>query len=143
MLAAAETAYWNPAIVTDKDGKATVTFTLPEQSTAWRLLAKGITADTLAGEAAETLAVKKDLFGELKLPPSFTDGDQSEVIASIHNDAVEKGPIEVTLKTTIGGRTVEEKKTVEVDGKGIREVAFTVGDVGRGTSGERKRSISR
>ena len=94
----AETAYWNPAIVTDKDGKATVTFTLPEQSTAWRLLAKGITADTLAGEAAETLVVKKELFGELKLPPSFTDGDQAEVIASIHNDAVEKGPIEVTLR---------------------------------------------
>ena len=32
-----------PSIVTDKDGKATVTFTVPERSTAWRLLAKGIT----------------------------------------------------------------------------------------------------
>ena len=76
LLAAAETAYWNPSIITGKDGQATVTFTLPEQSTAWKLLAKGITADTLAGEAAEPLVVKKDLFGELKLPPSFTDGDQ-------------------------------------------------------------------
>ena len=76
LMAAAETAYWNPAIVTDKDGKATIALVLPEQSTAWRLLAKGITADTLAGEAAETLTVKKDLFGELKLPASFTDGDQ-------------------------------------------------------------------
>ena len=107
-------------------------FTLPEQSTAWRLLAKGITADTLAGEAAETLTAKKDLFGELKLPPSFTDGDQAEVVASIHNDAIEKGPIQVTLRTTIGGRTVEEKKTIEVRAKGIREVAFDVGTRGEG-----------
>ena len=126
-IAAAETAYWNPAIVTDKDGHATITFTLPERSTAWRLLAKGITADTLAGEATESLTANKDLFGGLKLPPSFTDGDQAEVVASIHNDAVEKGPIQVTLRTTIGDRTVEEQKTVEVQAKGIRDVTFNVG----------------
>ena len=131
-IAAAETAYWNPAIVTDKDGHATITFTLPERSTAWRLLAKGITADTLAGEATESLTANKDLFGGLKLPPSFTDGDQAEVVASIHNDAVEKGPIQVTLRTTIGDRTVEEQKTVEVQAKGIRDVTFNVGTRGEG-----------
>ena len=119
-----ETGYWNPAVATDKDGKATVTFTVPERSTAWKLLAKGITTETLAGEATDDLAVKKDLFGELKLPLAFTDGDEAEVLASVHNDAVEKGPIEVTLKTTIGGRTVEEKKTIDVTAKGIQELAF-------------------
>jgi uncharacterized protein YfaS (alpha-2-macroglobulin family) len=77
--------------ITDKDGKATVTFPVPERSTAWKLLAKGITAETLAGEAGDGLTVKKDLFGQLKLPLSFTDGDEAEVLASVHNDAVEKG----------------------------------------------------
>ncbi len=137
----AETAYWNPAIVTGKDGKATVTFTVPERSTAWRLLAKGITTDTLAGQADQSLVVKKELFGELKLPQSFTEGDQAQVIASIHNDAVEKGPITVTLKTTIGGRTIAEAKTITVDGKGIREVVFPVdlkGGEWRVESGERR-----
>ena len=136
---AAETAYWNPSIVTDKDGKAAVTFVVPERSTAWKLLAKGITTDTLAGEAAESLVVKKDLFGQLKLPRSFTDGDQAEVIASVCNDAIDKGQIDVTLKTTIGGRSVREKKTIDVESKGIREVAFKVelrkaaGDDGQGS----------
>ena len=111
---------------------ATITLALPEQSTAWRLLAKGITTDTLAGEAAETLIAKKDLFGELKLPPSFTDGDQAEVVATIHNEAVEKGPIQVTLRTTIGGRTVVEQKNVAVSSRGIREVTFSVGTGGGG-----------
>jgi len=119
-----ETGYWNPAIVTDKDGKATVKFTVPERSTAWKLLAKGITTETLAGEATDELTVKKDLFGELKLPLSFTDGDRAEILASVHNDAVEKGQIEVVLKTTIAGRTIEEKKTVEVKAKGIEELVF-------------------
>ena len=121
-----ETAYWNPAVVTGDDGKATVTFAAPERSTAWTLMAKGITPDTLAGEATHDLAVKKDLFGQLKLPPAFTDGDRAEVSVSVHNDAIEKGQIEVALKTTIAGRSVEEKKTIDVDAKGIRELAFAV-----------------
>ena len=121
--AAQETAYWNPAIVTDEKGKATVTITLPERTTAWKLLAKGVTTETLAGEAEAELVVKKDLFGELKLPLAFTDGDEAEILASVHNDAVEKGPIEVTLKTMIGGKSVEETKTLDA-GKGIHELTF-------------------
>ncbi|HVX09744.1 MAG TPA: tetratricopeptide repeat protein [Pirellulales bacterium] len=120
-----ETAYWNPIVVTDKDGKATVSITLPERTTAWKLLAKGITADTLAGEAEAELVVKKDLFGELKLPLAFTDGDQAEIQTTIHNDLEAKEKIEVTLKTTIGGKSVEEKKTIEA-GKGMQDVPFKV-----------------
>ncbi|HVW38373.1 MAG TPA: alpha-2-macroglobulin family protein, partial [Pirellulales bacterium] len=118
-----ETAFWDPAVVTDKEGKATVTITLPEKTTAWKLLAKGVTTETLAGEAEGELTVKKDLFGELKLPLAFTDGDEAEIQATVHNDAVDKGSIEVTLKTTIGGKTVEEKKTLDA-GKGIHELTF-------------------
>ena len=88
-------------------------------------MAKGVTTETLAGEAEGELVVKKDLFGELKLPLAFTDGDQAEIQTTIHNDAVEKGPIEVTLKTTIGGKTVEEKKTIEA-AKGMKDVPFNV-----------------
>lgn len=136
----AETAYWNPSVTTGKDGKATVRITLPERSTAWRLLAKGITTDTLAGEADQSLVVKKDLFGQLKLPQSFTDGDRAQVVASIHNNAIDKGSIEVALKTTIGGRTVTETKTVAFDAKGIRDVVFPIdlgGERGEGR-GERR-----
>ena len=88
--------------------------------------------------------VKKDLFGQLKLPLSFTDGDEAEVIASIHNDAIDKGPIEVTLKTTIGGKSVEEKKTITVDAKGIQEVTFPGGSCkGREERGEGRGRRSR
>ncbi|MCR4414076.1 MAG: MG2 domain-containing protein, partial [Thermoguttaceae bacterium] len=121
-----ETGYWNPAVVTDNEGKATLTVVVPERTTAWRFLAKGITAETLAGETTADVVVKKDLFGELKLPMAFTDGDEAEVLVTVHNDAIDKGPIEVVLKTTIAGRSVEEKKTIEVTAKGLYEVPFKV-----------------
>lgn len=123
-LSVEETGYWNPSVVTGKDGQATVTLTMPGQSTAWTLAAKGITPETLSGETSESLVVKKDLFGQLRLPTSFTDGDQAEIGVTVHNDLVDRGPIEVTLKTTVAGRTVEERKTIEVKSKGIQELAF-------------------
>ncbi len=121
-----ETGYWNPAVVTDAKGQATLEIVVPERTTAWRILAKAITAQTLAGEASADLVVKKTLFGELKLPLAFTEGDEAHVLAVVHNDALEKGSIEVTLRTTIGGRTVEEKKAIAVQSKGLYEESFRV-----------------
>lgn len=117
-------AYWNPTIVTDENGRATVTISVPERSTAWRLLAKGITVDTLVGETYEALVVKKDLFGQMRLPLAFTDGDKVDIPVSVHHDASAKASVEVTLKTTIGGRVVEETQTVEVGKKRITEIGF-------------------
>jgi len=124
--ASQETGYWNPAVLTDAKGQATLELVVPQRTTAWRILAKGITAQTLAGEACADLVVKKTLFGELRLPLAFTEGDEAEVLCTVHNDALDKGPIEVALRTTIGGRTVEEKKTLSVQSKGLHEVGFRV-----------------
>jgi alpha-2-macroglobulin len=119
-----ETGYWNPAVTTGPDGKTTLTLTVPERSTAWKFLAKGLSAETLAGEATDELTVKKDLFGEIRLPMAFTDGDTAEIPVTVHNDAIEKGTIEVVLRTTIGGHRVEETKTLQVTAKGLQEVTF-------------------
>lgn len=108
-----ETGYWNPSLVTGADGQATVTFRMPELSTAWSLVAKGITTETLVGETAQPIVATKELFGQLRLPAAFTDGDQAEIGALVENHLVAEGSIEVTLKTTIGSRTVEEHKTLE------------------------------
>ncbi len=136
-----ETGYWNPAVITDTDGKATLTLNVPERSTAWKFLAKGLTAETLAGEATDDLLVKKDLFGEIKLPLAFTDGDTAEIPVTVHNDAIEKGTIEVVLRTTIGGRKVEETKHVDCGQQGIARGELQGGvEAARGRDkGERRR----
>jgi uncharacterized protein YfaS (alpha-2-macroglobulin family)/tetratricopeptide (TPR) repeat protein len=121
-----ETGYWNPMIVTDASGQATLTVTMPDRSTAWKLNANGITTDTLAGEAEDSLSVKKELFGELKLPSAFTDGDQAEVLATLHNDLIDAGEINVTLKATFAGKTVTQQKKLTVTKKGMQEIVFPV-----------------
>ncbi len=119
-----ETGYWNPALVTDVDGKATLTFALPDRSTGWSLLAVGVTADTLAGEAQHDFAVRKDFFGQLKLAAAFADGDSAEIEASVHNNVLDEGEVDVALTVRIGERSTTERKKLEIVKTGTQDLTF-------------------
>lgn len=126
-MGTAETGYWNPIIVTNKDGKAEVTFRLPERSTAWQLQSRAVTKDTLAGEAELEIITKKDLFGEIKTPLTFMQGDQAKIIAEVHNAVIAKGEtINVTFKATLGEKTTELRKAITSQGPGVEEVQFPI-----------------
>ncbi|QEG41940.1 tetratricopeptide repeat protein [Roseimaritima ulvae] len=125
-MAYSETAFWDPTIVTDAKGKASVTITLPTRSTAWRLQAKGINAQTLAGQASTELITKKDLFGELKLPLAFTEGDQVEVPVEIHNALEGPHTIKVVMKVTQGDKSTEQTQSFDITGPGIHPLSFPV-----------------
>jgi tetratricopeptide (TPR) repeat protein len=127
-MSSSETGYWNPTIITDAKGKATVTFKLPVRSTAWKLRSKGVNADALAGQTDVEIITKKDLFGELKTPLAFHSGDKAHVIVEVHNSVVKKGEkINVTLKSTVGDRAIEVKHTLDSTGPGIQELTIPVG----------------
>ena len=113
-MAHAETAFWDPMIVTDGAGKAILTITMPDRSTAWRLRAKGINGETLAGEATADVITKKELFGEMKLPMAFTVGDKANIPVEIHNSLDGARSIKVTLKATLGDKSTEQTKTIDV-----------------------------
>jgi alpha-2-macroglobulin len=120
-----ETGYWNPAVVTNAAGKASVTFRLPERATAWRVRAAGIDVESLAGEATLDLVAKKDFFGEMKLPAAFTAGDRAEVLVDVQNASVASGEkIDLRLKLTLNDRTTELKKSLVSQGPGMQSVSF-------------------
>ena len=119
-----EVGYWNPSVRTDDKGEATLEITVPDRSTSWRFLAKGVTIDTLAGEADAQLVAAKELFGDLKLPLAFVDGDQVDVIATVQQAKSKKNQqVTVTLKTTIGDKTAQQTKTIDSK-KGSQELPF-------------------
>ena len=119
-----EVGYWNPSLVTNKEGEASIEVTVPDRATAWKFVVKGITKDTLAGEAHSSLRVAKDLFGDLKLPMAFVDGDQASIIATIQQSKARKDQeVSVTLKTTIGGKTSQQTKKLPAK-KGAQDILF-------------------
>jgi len=92
-----DTAYWNPAVVTDAGGRATVTVELPDNLTTWRMTAKGISADTLVGEARVEIVSTLPLLVRPVAPRFFVVGDWATLSAVVHNNTDEAVSVEISL----------------------------------------------
>ena len=90
-------AYWNPSLRTDEDGHAEVSVELPDNLTTWRMGARGVTAETLVGEADVDVISTKDLLVRPVAPRFFVVGDEAELAAVVHNNTAEPLEVEVLL----------------------------------------------
>ncbi|WZP00456.1 MG2 domain-containing protein [Isosphaeraceae bacterium EP7] len=119
-----ETAYWNPAVVTDAKGKATLTIKAPAALSEYRFTAKGVTgADTLVGQTTASLVVRKDVFVDLKVPATLTQGDSPRFVAQLHHNGV-KGKASLILKAYAGDRETSYPREIELTGDGVEEILF-------------------
>jgi tetratricopeptide (TPR) repeat protein len=129
-----ETAYWNPLVVTGKDGKTRVTFKAPSAMSEYRFTARGVTgADTLAGQTTTTLTVRKNFFVDLKVPSSLTQGDKPRFIAQVHHMGV-AGQLALRLTIYAGGRDEVYPRTLDLVRDGVEEVVFDPFEVPDGDS---------
>ncbi|MDF1666024.1 MAG: tetratricopeptide repeat protein, partial [Planctomycetota bacterium] len=95
----ADTAFWSANVVTNGDGSATVTLDLPSNLTLWRATARGVTSQTLVGEATTQISVTKDVVASVALPRFLTHKDKAILTISGHNrtDKTLKGRLSVKL----------------------------------------------
>ena len=112
------TAYWNGALRTDAGGRAAVEVQLPDTLTTWRLTARGVTADTKAGEAHNDIVTAKDVIIRPAVPRFLVAGDKAALGAIVHNFTGTASDIDVTL--TADGVIISGDATrrvrVEADG---------------------------
>jgi len=92
-----DTAIWLPTLVTDQNGKATVSVDLPDSLTSWRLSAKAVTTDTQAGEASINVTTQQEVVVRPILPRVLTNGDQVSLSAMVHSYASEALDLAVSL----------------------------------------------
>jgi hypothetical protein len=100
-----DTAYWNPTLVTNDQGEALFSVTLPDNLTTWQLTAKGVTADTLVGQRKHEIVTTKDLLVRPITPRFFVIGDQVQIEAAVHNNTKEDHP--VAIQFSVEGEGVE------------------------------------
>ena len=96
-----DTADWQPAIFTDDNGRATVTITLPDSLTRWRIVARAITADEAprVGEAQTTITTTQAIVIRPILPRTLVQGDRVLLSASIHNNTALTRTSQVWIET--------------------------------------------
>ncbi len=81
----AETAFWQPHLLTGADGTATLEFTVPDSVTGWRVFVHGVTRDLLGGTLAAEARTVKDLMVRPYLPRFFREGDKAELRVMVNN----------------------------------------------------------
>lgn len=80
-----DTVVWLPEVRTGSDGWVTVTVTLPDTLTSWRLTAKAITLDSKVGQGQINVVTKLPLVVRPLPPLNLVAGDSFIFSAIVHN----------------------------------------------------------
>lgn len=130
-----DTPYWNPTLVTDENGQATVDVTLPDNLTTWRLDARAVTDGrdgiTLVGQTEVDLISTKPLLLRPITPRFFVVGDVLSLVAVVNNNTGEPMTVEASLQAAGVAFNSPQDVSAEVPSGGRHrfEWAVTVEDV--------------
>lgn len=95
-----DTAFWEPAMITDEWGKAEAVVVFPDNLTTWRATARVVTLDTQTGSAIQKAITSKDLLVRLELPRFLRERDTAEIAGIVHNYTGKDQNVKVRLSAS-------------------------------------------
>ena len=112
-----DTAYWNPHVVTDADGLATIDVRLPDNLTTWRLDARALTEGRagrlLVGEQTFDLRSTRPLLIRPVTPRFFVVGDRAQLAAVVNNNTGLDVSGSISLENSAGLKVAESTALVQ------------------------------
>ncbi|MDD5543344.1 MAG: alpha-2-macroglobulin family protein [Acidobacteriia bacterium] len=99
------TAFWQPDIVTDKDGHATVRVKFPDSLTTWKAVARVETTENQFGNGDTSVQTQLPLIVRLEVPRFFLVGDKVTVSAVVNNNTDQ--PINGRPRLQVDGLVIE------------------------------------
>jgi uncharacterized protein YfaS (alpha-2-macroglobulin family) len=116
-----EALYINPEILTNGEGKASITIPLADSITTWRMAMLASTQTGALGTGTSELTVFQDFFVDLDLPVTLTQGDMVSIPVAVYNYAGHVGDVNLKL---------EPGDWFSLEGAGERSVSVGAGQVG-------------
>ncbi|HEY9074318.1 MAG TPA: alpha-2-macroglobulin family protein, partial [Desulfobaccales bacterium] len=106
-------AYFNPALRTDAQGRAQVSFTLPDNMTSYRVYAVAADRDGGFASPERQLVATKDFYLEPGLPSFFNQGDRFKFQVAAFNNTTASGPVKFTA-TAEGGLSLKAEPNAAI-----------------------------
>ncbi|MGH8271667.1 MAG: alpha-2-macroglobulin family protein, partial [Gammaproteobacteria bacterium] len=97
------TAYWQPDLETDAQGRAKFQFKLPDNLTGWRILVTALTPGAAMGLGQSTVRVNLPLQLEAALPNVVRAGDRFDAGFSVTNRTTKKQQVAVNISAQGAG----------------------------------------
>lgn len=124
-------AYYNPSLITNADGKASITFKLPDNLTQWRIMAVAITKDDRFGDGKAGVTVALPLVSRPVVPRFTRLGDRFKagVTVQVSGEAGGEATISASLPDknsaiAFTGSDKDLKTTVSIKAGETRKVLF-------------------
>ncbi len=93
-----ESLFVRPEIITDRDGRASITIPIADNITTWRMALLASTKHGALGSGASSIKVFQDFFTELDLPVTLTQGDEVSLPVAVYNYSGVNGSVQVQLE---------------------------------------------
>ena len=110
-----DTAYWNPSLITNSEGRGQATMTLPDSLTTWQVDVRGLTTDTKVGQAQTEIVSTKALLIRPVTPRFLVNGDHVLMAAIVNNNTA--SPLSVSVNVQGEGFVLDDpgKATQQVN----------------------------
>jgi alpha-2-macroglobulin len=92
-----DTAFWQPEVRTDAQGRATVSFTMPDSLTRWRVTVRAIAPGGEVGQSLAYLRSDKDFYAKWTSPNWLRAADQPVASVAIFNQTGKEAQAELTV----------------------------------------------
>lgn len=128
-----QSAYFNPTLTTDEQGRAHVSFKAPDNLTTFRLMAVAVSKDDRYGNGRSEVVVNKPLMARPALPRFLRAGDKFEAAVAVSTKDAASRKVNVSLKVGAGLVLQDEAtKSLDVTKEGVQEVRFKVEAIATG-----------
>ncbi len=121
------TPLWEPDVVFDEQGQATLDFELPDNLTTFRIMVVIEDGEEAFGSAEREIQVSRPLIANPALPRVFRVGDQATAGVVVHNNRDEARQVAVTADA-FGIELAGSPVTVTVPAHGALEVPFALSE---------------
>ena len=118
-----DTALFLPT-TTDAGGNGRIQFTLPDNTTSWRITAVEVAGDLRAGYSKSNIISTLPFFCKPVMTSKYIEGDDISMLVQGHGTLLEEGS-DISYTVTLTGDGVEE--TLSVDAKAFEAMEFNFG----------------
>jgi hypothetical protein len=123
-----EALYINPEIITDRDGRATISIPLADSITTWRMALVASTVHGALGSGSSSVKVFQDFFADLDLPVTLTQGDRVSIPVGVYNFSGNRGDVSLKLEKDDWFSLVQDvpEKSLAVEAGRVGSSQFTI-----------------
>lgn len=121
-----ETAFYQAKVETNNEGRAQVSFNLPDNLTKWQVEVVGVTQDTLVGAGYQDFITRKNLMIDPIRPRFIVPGDEFFVGGVVFNQTDSERMINVQLTSNSLNLKEGDKKTITLKPNQSSSVYFRV-----------------